>query len=535
MVKGLKLTPVLAAAAGCAAGFYVLNPLFRSGPGMGAVFPVLFAPVAAICFFRSLAACRAGGFLAPDAAKNAGLRACPGRRFAGLANFYLAAFAAGLALGLGAGGTIPRGNSYGLPPESLRGLSGVLLEDPGPAAGGKVRAALSLRESLGAGGARVSARGSIPVYFPPEAGGRLREFGRGTLIFAEGRLAGYDRGRAETGKGGGDFFVSETLHVLKPAAAPERFRTGLRLGLAGRFTRARPPVSVFGKTLRAGEDWGGLSLALLLGIRDSLDSGLAGLYRDAGCSYVLALSGMHLAVLAALVSFLLKKPLGLKFSALAGALIISLYCLFVGSLPSLNRAVLMYLLGVLAILGALPREPLSLLSLSFLIQLVLSPRSGFSLSFILSYLALAGILIVGESLCDIFPGKIPEGLLKPLSASLGAFLVTAPVTVYFFGTLRPAGILAGLALVPLTTAFMTVSLAWLPLDLFSPFLSGLLSPLLSLLYGLMEKTVGLAARVPGLAEMPLVPVTLLSLGLSVFVVCLASVLRLKRSRMLSFA
>jgi competence protein ComEC len=166
---------------------------------------------------------------------------------------------------------------------------------------------------------------------------------------------------------------------------------------------------------------------------------------------------------------------------------------------------------------------------------VVSPRAGLSLSFILSYLALAGILSVGESLCDIFPGKIPESLLKPLSASFGAFLVTAPVTVYFFGTLRPAGIFTGLALVPLTTVFMTASLIWLLLDLFSPFLSGFLSPILSLLYGLMEKIVGLAARMPGLSELPLVPVMLLSLGLSVFIVYLAAGCRLKRSRLLSFA
>jgi competence protein ComEC len=511
---------------GCAAGFYGFSIFYGSGfSDMKLVLLILFMPVPALCFFRSL---------------ERPFSVLPGRRrrFVSLANFYLAAFAAGLALGIGAGGAAPRGNSYGVPPESLRGLKGVLLEDPQPAAGGRAMALLSLRESFGRGETRASASGSIPVYFPQEAGGRLREFGRGTLIFAEGRPAERKKkgDSAKAGNGGVDFFIAESLHVLTPASAPERFRTGLRLNLIGRFTRAASrPVSVFGRTLRTGEDWGGLSLALLLGIRDNLDSGLAGFYRDAGCSYVLALSGMHLAVLAALISFLLKKLLGLKFSALAGACIIVLYCLLVGSLPSLNRAALMYLLGVLAILGSLPREPFSLLSLSFLIQLVFSPSSGLSVSFILSYLALVGILSVGEALCGIFSGKIPESLLKPLSASLGAFLVTAPVTVCFFGTLRPVGIITGLALVPLTTVFMTVSLAWLALDIFSPFLSGLLSPFLLLLYGLMEKIVGLAARMPGLSEMPLVPVTLLSLGLSVFIICFAAKLRLKRSRLLSFA
>ncbi|MDR1318025.1 MAG: ComEC/Rec2 family competence protein [Treponema sp.] len=522
MVKRFKLTPLLSAALGCAAAFYGLAFLYRSGfLGPGAVLFVQFLPVPALCFFRSLN-------MLPLSVLPAGT----GRRFAGLAGFHIAAFSAGLALGLGAGGTIPRENSYGLPPESVRGLSGVLLEDPRLLTGGRAGAVLSLRESLGDRETRVSAKGSVPVYFPAEAGGRLREFGRGTSIFVEGRLAGYKDKEGPANAGGG-FFIAESLHIVKPASALERFRTGLRLSLTGRFTRASPEFSLFGRPLRGG--WGGLSLALLLGIRDNLDSGLAALYRDAGCSYVLALSGMHLAVLAALISFLLKKPLGLKFSALAGACLVLLYCFLVGSLPSLNRAVLMYLLAVLAIVGTLPRKPFSLLSLAFLIQLVFSPREGGSISFILSYLALAGILSVGEALCDAFPGKIPEGVLKPLSASVGAFLVTAPVTVYFFGSLRPIGIITGLAVVPLTSLFMIGSLAWLFLDLFSPALSGFLSPPLSLLYSLMEKIVSLAARAPGFSKTPLVPVTLLSLALAVFIMGLAVKLRIKRKRLLSFA
>jgi competence protein ComEC len=107
--------------------------------------------------------------------------------------------------------------------------------------------------------------------------------------------------------------------------------------------------------------WGGLALALLVGIRDSLDSNLTRQYRDAGCSYVLALSGMHLAVLISIISFFLKKPLGLKKAAIAGAAVILLYCFIVGPMPSLDRSLLMYLLGVLAVLGALPKEPISLL------------------------------------------------------------------------------------------------------------------------------------------------------------------------------
>jgi competence protein ComEC len=262
---------------------------------------------------------------------------------------------------------------------------------------------------------------------------------------------------------------------------------------------------------------------------------LADLYRNAGCSYVLALSGMHLAVLASLIAFLLKKPLGLRAAAIGGGIIIVLYVFIVGSQPSLNRAALMYLLGVFALLGALPKKPLLLLCMAFLIQIVVSPQSGRSLSFILSYLALGGILSVGEAFSDLFRGKAPAALLQPLSASLGAFLATAAVSAFFFGVLRPVGIITGLILVPLTTVFMIASMAWLALNFISPFLSGFLSPLLSLLYALMEKTTALASLVPGVSLKQPVLVLILSLAFSAFVVWFDMRRRASKNRLSSFA
>jgi competence protein ComEC len=510
MVSRLKLNPVLCAAAGAAIGFYCLSVLFRAGVvGVYGILAGFLALTAALCLLRALVS-----FSAFFAAKTADV--CAGRplqdrppldlRLLHLAERYAVAFAAGLALGLGAGGAAAPGVSFGIPENTVRAVSGVLLEDPRIVSGGRAMANLSLRETSGRGSLRVSAKGEIPAFFPAESAGRLKEFGRGSLVFAEGNLRASSRGTAEKPAW---LFSAESLHVVKAASALDRFRTGVRLDLIRRFD----------KTSAGSEaSWGGLALALLLGVRDNLDSGLAALYRDAGCSYVLALSGMHLAVLAGIIALLLKKPLGPRLAAVAGALIIILYCFIIGPLPSLTRAALMYLLGVLAILGALKRDALSLLCMAFLVQIVISPQSGYSLSFVLSYLALAGILTAGEALNFAFKGKAPACLLGPLSASLGAFLATAGVTACFFGTLRPAGIITGLVLVPLTTVFMIGSMAYLALGLVSPFLAGFLNPALSLLYMLMEKTVSLAGRLPGLVPKSPPLAIALSLALWLFLI-----------------
>jgi competence protein ComEC len=256
-----------------------------------------------------------------------------------------------------------------------------------------------------------------------------------------------------------------------------------------------------------------LALALLLGVRDNLDHELAAAYQAAGCSHVLALSGMHLAIISGLIAFFLKKPLGLRAAAAGGALFILAYVFLVGWQPSLGRAAIMYLLGTLVILGNLPRRPGLILGISFLVQLMIDPASGDRPSFILSYLALFGILHTGEDLHGLFRGILPETLAKPLAASVGAFIATQTAVVLFFGVLRPVGVAAGLVVVPLITLFMGLSMAWLVTDLLFPLLSGPLGAILAALYRILGRSVTLAARAPGINAPHPAAVLGVSLGL----------------------
>jgi competence protein ComEC len=227
---------------------------------------------------------------------------------------------------------------------------------------------------------------------------------------------------------------------------------------------------------------------------------------------------MHLAVITALIAFLLKKPLGLKMSAITGAVIICLYCFIVGPMPSLNRSAIMYLLGVLAVLGALPRSSMSVLALSFLIQIIISPSSGNTISFILSYVALAGILIIGKDITSLLSGKVPDFLLQPLSLSCGAFIATAGICYALFGYIAPIGIIAGLIIVPATTAFMIGSILWLVLDIFS--LSFILNFPLKLLYLIMEKTANIAGNVPAITSSNYSVILTLSILLTLIITAL---------------
>jgi competence protein ComEC len=158
----------------------------------------------------------------------------------------------------------------------------------------------------------------------------------------------------------------------------------------------------------------------------------------------------------------------------------------------------MYFLGTLAVLGTLPRKPGFLLGLAFLIQIMIWPDSGLSISFILSYLALGGILTLGEGFYGLFRGTIPELISRPLSASLGAFIATAGVSAAFFGALKPIGIFAGLLVVPLITVFMIAAMIWLVLNCLFPLLSLPAGFVLSAVYGILSRLIQAAGRAPGI-------------------------------------
>lgn len=481
------MTPVLSAALAAAFSYYALVPLRD----------VLTTWI--LWFFGGMILLTTLlSFLRVLACGPAGLLGAPGlHRFFRETSIHGAALAAGLALGFGAANAAGTGMRLGLEEKKVIGLRGILQDDPRSLSGGRGMAYLDLEGAAGAGGLRTSAGGTALVFFPAETLSRLQGFGRGCEVYVEGGFLSPSVSSPEVPP-----FRSLSAHVLKPAPAREQFRTALRLRLIEKFSRLSS-----GEGLRP---YGGLSLALLLGVRDNLDTSFAQMYRDAGCAHVLALSGMHLAVVSSIIAFFLRKPLGRRAAAVLGAFFIILYVLLVGPQPSLVRSAIMYLLGALAILGALPRRPLLLLAQAFLLQIILDPVSGYTISFILSYLALAGILILGETIGELFRGKLPRALAQGLAASLGAFIATGAVTTFFFGTIHPAGILAGLVIVPLTTFFMVLSLGVLALDFILPLLAGPVSGLLSLLYGILEYLVSLASRAPAFPVASLSPVLILS-------------------------
>jgi len=429
----------------------------------------------------------------------------------------------------------------GVPVEKIHSLRGILLDDPRSLSSFSVpdvspetergMALMELRETeakLPGGDARASARGNALVFFPAGTMPRLRGFGRGAELYVEGSFAPDDTANnavanntANTADSSGwavvPRFRAVSVHVVKTAPVLEQLRSTVRLSVLNRLNT---------------KSWGGLSAALLLGTRENLEGNLAVSFRKAGLSHVLAISGMHLAFLSGLLAFALRRPLGKKGAIWAGLVFIVLYVFLVGPQPSLVRAVIMYVFGSFLILSGTTGNPLALLGAAFLVQISWEPSSAYSVSFILSYLALGGLLVLCEKTAKLLKGNIPDSLSNGLGASIGAFLATAPITAAFFGILYPAGIFAGLVAAPLSSAFMALSIAWLALANI-PLLGTLLDWLLKLLQILLQWSVSLFARLPGFSAST-ITVCLVTIAVIAVVVVLAERLERYRSYLASF-
>jgi len=333
-------------------------------------------------------------------------------------------------------------------------------------------------------GAKFSAKGNIKIFFPSEmvlqnnaygisackAGSRkeaLTNFSKGVIFEASGRF-GTKKNAMSPLAFFGDKSVPEFLGWRS---------TVLRLRAFLRFYLMRL-LSGWGSA-------GALLLALLSANRDFLILPVSEAFRNAGLAHVLALSGMHVSLvsLAALQmgSIFGKKSLAIKFSLVS----IIFFVWFAGAAPSLNRALGMMILIIIGKSLGLQPPMISVLCTMLIFHIAVKPDDALSLGFMLSYGALAGILIFGSAVFDILNGKIPPKILGSFSASIGAQTFTAPIVISKIGVLAPIGIIASIVVSPLISAFLILGLGAIFISLLFPFTGFIFSYFLNAFYDLI--------------------------------------------------
>ncbi len=282
-------------------------------------------------------------------------------------------------------------------------------------------------------------------------------------------------------------FTVHSLEYKKPDA-----------NLSGKIAHFRAKCRlVFKRMLFRWGKAGGLILSLLSGSREYTESSLCKDFSLAGLSHVLALSGMHLSFFSGLSGTLGKKFFGKRASSFIRIASIIIFSWFAGLSPSLLRALLCSFFMLFASFFYCKRLKSSeILSAVFLIHLVIFPDDSKTIAFMLSYLALAGIIAISPVIEKIFVRKVPPFLASPLCASIGAQTATSPVTAAFFDTLTPIGIASSLAVCPLISIFLSTALFCIIICLAMPFLCTPFGCILNLMYDAIILIVRIFARIP---------------------------------------
>lgn len=210
---------------------------------------------------------------------------------------------------------------------------------------------------------------------------------------------------------------------------------------------------------------GGLFRALVTGSRSRLTREQQRLFRESGSSHLLALSGMHLGIIAAVSFLVAKRVLGRRAAFMATLAACIIYIYLVGMRPSLLRALAMLALAGSVRLSGRRSDAVNSFALAISTLILLMPSLVHQLSFQLSALSIVGILGPGVRIRALLAPFLPRRVAMGLAAAAGAQLVTAPLALAVFGTVYPVALMSSLVLIPLVSLFVWSGLLWLALTL----------------------------------------------------------------------
>jgi competence protein ComEC len=231
-----------------------------------------------------------------------------------------------------------------------------------------------------------------------------------------------------------------------PLAALDRFRAQVRRRILATFA----------------PDARGMARALVLGEND-LDPDDAAAFRKSGLSHMLAVSGTHLVfavvsivnALTALLVRIQRLSAGrdvARFSAAIGVAVACVYADFAGGSGSAWRAA--YMLSAAFTARALGRAPSVSRSLAFSVLLgwLVDPLVAFDVSFLLSFAATAGLVLLGKRLaqpCEHLRSRISRALGTGIATTLAAMIPCAPLLALLGAELTLAGVFANVIAAPL--------------------------------------------------------------------------------------
>lgn len=275
---------------------------------------------------------------------------------------------------------------------------------------------------------------------------------------------GYDFARTAwfEGLGGVGYAVGRTSIEPEPPGGGvfARFARAIeaaRVGIAERITGAIPGPS------------GAVAAALATGLRGDIPEGTAQAMRDSGLAHLLAISGLHVGLVAGFVYAAIRSALALipsvalrrpikKWAAVVAIVAAGFYLMLAGATVPTQRAFIMTGLVLLAVLLDRRGISLRLLAWAAAVIILLRPEAVLGVSFQMSFAAALALVAVYEALAGRFRSTLGQGGPVTRTAlyigavgltTLVAGLATAPFAIFHFNRIALFGMVANLVAVPI--------------------------------------------------------------------------------------
>lgn len=210
------------------------------------------------------------------------------------------------------------------------------------------------------------------------------------------------------------------------------------------------------------ENTAAISFAMLTGNTEQVDEASLESFRYGGVAHIFAVSGLHIGIIFALISFILKKlRANIYLSAVISLVTVFLYSALCGFTLSSLRAAIMCTVSTFANLFYKRYDGLNSLAIAVIIILSITPLSILSVGFQLSVCAVGGIYTMSkcvEKLCTKM--RLHKKIASAVGVSVGAQLGTLPIMLSDFGYISGAGLLLNIVIIPvLSVTFVLIFLS----------------------------------------------------------------------------
>lgn len=242
--------------------------------------------------------------------------------------------------------------------------------------------------------------------------------------------------------------------------------------------------------------------AVLLGNRDNVESSVKLDFRRSGLSHILALSGLHLAIISLGVDFLLRR-VGLKkqIRTVVMIVLIALFAIVTGLSASVFRSAVMLIIFYIAQLMGEKNDSITALFFALALILCVRPYSVWDGGLLMSFSATFGLVLFSDVLTPKFAPMTRENYSKPkkifqkvvsyfvelLTAGVVATVFTMPVTYIMFGGVSLISPLANIIVIPIIQLLLYLLLIFCAVCKI-PLVSNVIAFLSDALIYLVEKT-----------------------------------------------